>query len=132
MFIHDKLQQTTGTTSPVEAPAPTKLTRGGKRRLRLVSLLTGVMLVLATPAMAAPATAAPGEKHGSCADFGASFAAWAQGELPPEAGRPGTGMPALAQTEPGHAAFILHLEMTEEEEVSGIPDTPFCDPHPTE
>lgn len=87
----------------------------------------GVMLVLA---MAAPAMAAPGAKHGSCERFGQAFAVWARGELPADVGHPGTVMPVLAQTEPGFAAFILHEEKTTE--VDGLPGTPFCDPHPTE
>ena len=95
-------------------------------RNRFIALLTGVVLVLA---MAAPAMAAPGAKHGSCEALGQAFAAWARGELPAEAGHPGTVMPVLAQTSPGFAADILHAEMTTE--VPGIPGTPFCDPHPT-
>ncbi len=95
-------------------------------RMRLVALLAGVMLALA---MAAPAMAAPGAKHGSCQRLGQSFAAWAQGELPPEAGTPGTVMPSLARMEPGFVAFVIHSEMTEE--VEGLTGTPFCDPHPT-
>ena len=95
-------------------------------RIRLVALLMGVMLALA---MAAPAMAAPGAKHGSCERFGQAFAVWARGELPAEFGHPGTVMPVLAHTEPGFAAFILHSEMTTE--VEGLPGTPFCDPHPT-
>jgi hypothetical protein len=95
-------------------------------RIRLIALLTGLMLVLA---MAAPAMAAPGAKHGSCERFGEAFAVWARGELPAEFGSPGTVMPVLARTSPGFAAEILHLEMTTEME--GIDGTPFCDPHPT-
>lgn len=95
-------------------------------RVRLVALLMGVLLALA---MAAPATAAPGAKHGSCARFGHAFAAWAQGELPADAGTPGTVMPTLAQVDPGSLAEVLHSEMTSDE--LGIPGTPYCDPHPT-
>lgn len=96
-------------------------------RIRLIALLTAVMLMLA---LAAPAMAAPGAKHGSCEGFGEAFAAWARGELPAEAGHPGTVMPVLAQTAPGFAADVLHAEMTTV--VPGIPGTPFCDPHPTQ
>ncbi|MFO7960114.1 MAG: hypothetical protein R6U94_04110 [Nitriliruptoraceae bacterium] len=95
-------------------------------RVRLAALLMGVLLALA---MAAPAMAAPGAKHGSCARFGHAFAAWAQGELPPEAGTPGTVMPVLARTEPGYVAFVLHSEMVEE--LEDFPGTPYCDAHPT-
>ncbi|HUG32675.1 MAG TPA: hypothetical protein VMM14_07275 [Acidimicrobiia bacterium] len=103
------------------------LARGSvNMRIRLIAFLTGVMLVLV---MAAPAMAAPGAKHGSCEGFGQAFAAWARGELPAEAGHPGTVMPVLAQTSPGFAAEILHAEMTTE--VPGIPGTPFCEAHPT-
>lgn len=42
---------------------------------------------------------------------------------------PGTVMPDLAQTEPGYAAYILHLEMTKE--LDEFPGTPYCDEHPT-
>lgn len=78
--------------------------------------------------VASPALAAPGERHGSCERFGEAFATWARGELPAEFGHPGTVMPALARTAPGHAAEVLHAEMTTE--VEGLPGTPFCDPHP--
>ena len=93
-------------------------------RTRLIALFTAVLLL----ALGGPAMAAPGAKHGSCEGFGQAFAVWARGELPPEAGTPGTGMPVLAQTSPGHAAGVLHAEMTTE--VEGLPGTPFCDPHP--
>lgn len=95
-------------------------------RTRFIALLTGVMLVLV---MAVPAMAAPGAKHGSCEDLGQAFAAWARGELPAEAGHPGTVMPVLAQTSPGFAAEVIHAEMTEE--LENIPGTPFCEAHPT-
>lgn len=94
--------------------------------VRFVALLVGVILALA---MSAPAMAASGAKHGSCARFGQSFADWAQGELPAEFGTPGTVMPALAQIEPGFVAFALQLEMTQE--LEQFPGTPYCDPHPT-
>lgn len=94
-------------------------------RVRIPALMAAVLLPVA---LASPAVAAPGAKHGSCERFGASFAAWAQGELPAEFGRPGTVMPELARTAPGLAADVLHAEMTTQ--VEGIPGTPFCDPHP--
>lgn len=95
-------------------------------RTRFIALLTGVMLMLA---IAAPAMAAPGAKHGSCEGFGQSFAAWARGELP-EFGTPGAVMPVLARSGPGALAAFLHAEMTTE--VPGIPGTPLCDSHPTQ
>lgn len=96
-------------------------------RIRLIALLTALMLMVA---MAAPALAAPGAKHGSCAGFGEAFAVWARGELPAELGHPGTVMPVLAQTAPGFAAQVLHAEMTMV--VPDIPGTPFCESHPTQ
>lgn len=96
-------------------------------RTRLIALLTAGMLMVA---LAAPAMAAPGAKHGSCERFGEAFAVWARGELPAEFGHPGTVMPVLAQTAPGFAADVLHAEMTTV--VEDIPGTPFCDPHPTQ
>ena len=92
------------------------------RRPALVAAMLAPLLV-AGPAMAAPET-----KHGSCERFGQAFATWARGELDPEAGHPGTGMPVPARTAPGHAANILHAEMTEE--LEELPGTPFCDAHP--
>lgn len=93
---------------------------------RLGVLLTAVALAMS---LAVPAMAAPGAKHGSCEDLGQAFAAWARGELPAEAGHPGTVMPFLAQTSPGFAAEVIHLEMTTEME--DVPGTPFCEAHPT-
>ncbi|MFP3881617.1 MAG: hypothetical protein ACLFRT_11370 [Actinomycetota bacterium] len=96
------------------------------RTLRKTAVLvTAVALAmsLALPAMA------QGPKHGSCERFGQAFAVWARGELVELGfGTPGTVMPVLAQTAPGHAAEILHAEMTME--LEDIPGTPFCDPHP--
>jgi hypothetical protein len=95
-------------------------------RSRLLTLLTTAVLVVT---LAGTAMATPGDKHGSCKGFGHAFAAWAQGELGPEAGTPGTVMPVLAQESPGNAADILHAEMTTDL-IPGV--TPFCDPHPNQ
>ena len=89
----------------------------------------GIALTLSL-GMALPASAVPGEKHGSCKGFGHAFAAWARGELPPEAGSPGTVMPVLAQAEPGFAAEVLHAEKVSV--VEGLPGTPFCEAHPND
>lgn len=94
-------------------------------RTRFIALVTAALLALA---LASPAMAAPEAKHGSCERLGQAFAVWARGELPAEFGTPGTVMPELAQTAPGHAAEVLHAEMTSE--IEDLPGTPFCDPHP--
>lgn len=94
-------------------------------RTRLPALLAALLLPLT---LASPAVAAPGVKHGSCKELGHSFKAWAQGELDPAFGSPGTVMPVLAQSSPGGVAAALHAEMTMELEM--FPGTPYCDPHP--
>ena len=99
------------------------------------NIATVVAVLTMAVGLALPAGAAEGPKHGSCAELGHAFAAWAQlghGAVgqgvtieTPDGDLEIPGMSDLARLAPGAAAAAIQAEMVSE--VPGVPGTPFCE-----